>query len=266
MAIPGAALTRTYRISDTFKELTNNTAKSKDGTVTVKDHVMTIYSPGMDQWCYVYYPIYLPRGTVLEVKFEGRLDTASSEGRVIFDQYPTRDVLDGSGTVDWVQVETTQWKPYSFVYSGDHKKPYAYIRFGFSSTPSGRVHFRNIVINVYNVQAPNPDVRLAAIKFEPNKWTIDDGLGRFTNIGVHSVETDKDLNYITVRYARMQGLGMPITSAQVQSNFGNYNVHTVTFADMDYSRIYLIKSSTGEIIPPHRPSNGIIIAFSAMSF
>lgn len=267
MAIPGASLNRSYRISDAMKELTNNTSKSKDGTVSVANATLTVYSPGINQYCYVYLPVFAPRGTIVEVKFEGRQDTKASQGRVMFDRYATRDELSGEGLVDWVELEGTDWKPYTFTYSGDHHKPYAYVRFGFSTSGVGKAHYRNITINVYNVMSPSPDVRLGTIRFEVGKgWFIDDGLGRFSNLGLHSVETKSNQDFILLNYARMQAWGIPAVTAQVQSYGGRYAYHTVTFADMDFTRIYIVRSNTGEFVNPHTLNNTFVIAFTAMAF
>ena len=251
MAIPGASLSRTIRISDSMEELLRNTKKSKNGTATAKDGVLTVYSPGIDQYCYCFMPIYAPRGTVIEVKFEARQDTATSQGRIMLDQYPNRESVIG-GLVDFKEIDDTNWRPYTFSRSGDHRNPYAIVTFGFNTASVGRVHFRNIVINVYNVHSPSPEVKMCMLRYETEqkKWFIDDEPGRHPCVGVENIQTNKDWDYIRVNYSRPQAWGMPITFAQIMQNSGRTNFHTSVFSSMDHARIYIVRSSTGEIIMP----------------
>lgn len=265
MAIPGAALTKSYRLSDSMGELLRNTRKSGNGAITVGNGILNIYSPGIDEWCYAYLPIYAPRGTIIEVKFESRQYDANSNGKVLFDQKPGRaDQI--SGFIDHLTPEGTNWKPHTVTKSGDHRKPYAYVAFGFNTPSVGRIHFRNITINVYNTMAPNPDVRMAMIRCEPdgNGWFLDDYPGRFTNVGVHGLEIFND--YVSVLFAPMQSSFLPICTAQLQYNGGRKDYHTAVMNDADSVRIYIIRSSTGEIVNPRQMTVPFMIGFTAHAF
>ena len=251
MSIPGASLSRSIRISDSMGELLRNTKKSKNGTATAANGILTVYSPGIDQYCYCFMPIFAPRGTVIEVKFEARQDTSTSEGRIMLDQYANREDVIG-GLVDYKEIDGTTWKPYTFTRSGDHRKPYASVTFGFNTASVGKVHFRNIIINVYNVHSPSPEVKMCMLRYEPDRktWFIDDEPGRHPCVGVESIQTKKEWDYILVNYSRPQAWGMPMTFAQIMQNSGRYNFHTTVFSSMEFARIYIVRSSTGEIIMP----------------
>ena len=265
--IPGASLTRTIRVSDSHEELLRNVRKSGAGTVSVGNGILNIYSPGIDQWCYVYLPVYAPRGTVIEVKFEARQYDSTSNGKLLFDNKPDRTDFP-SGFIDHITPDSTNWKPYTVTHSGDHKKPYSFISFGFNTPSVGRIHFRNIMINIYNVTAPNPDVRLGMIRHEDDSqdWRIDDAFGRFTNIGVHKLEVKKGQDYILVHFAPLQSSAMPIVQAQIYHNGGRTNYHTSVFSDIDYARIYIVRSSTGEIIMPSDVTGTFMVGLTAMAF
>ena len=266
MSIPGASLTRTIRVSDTMGEILRNTKKSKSGTATASNGILTIYSPGIDQYCYCFLPIYAPRGTVIEVKFEARQDTATSEGRIMLDQYANREDVIG-GLVDYKEIDGTTWKPYTFTRSGDHRKPYASVTFGFNTASVGKVHFRNIVINIYNVMSPGLDTRVCMIRHENDTdWVIDDTPGRFSNVGVLGLEVKKGQDFIKVNFARLQSWGMPVCFAQIQHNGGRTNYHTVVFADVDFARVYIVRSTTNEVVMPMDVTGTFMISFAAFAF
>lgn len=262
--IPGASLTKSIRVSDSMEELIRNTAKTGTSAVTVGNGILNIYSPSLDQWCYVYLPVYAPRGTVIEVKFEARQFDSNSNGKVLFDQKPGRSD-NVSGFIDHLTPDSTNWKPYTVTKSGDHRKPYAFVAFGFNTQSTGRIHFRNIVINVYNAMAPNPDVRLGMIRYETDPgWYIDDKFGRFTNVGVNKLEVNND--YLTVHFAPMQSAYMPIVTAQIQYNGGRKDYHTAVLTNVDNVRVYIIRSSTGEIVSPRDMTVSFMIGITAQAF
>lgn len=273
MPIPGASLSRSIRISDTFEELIpNNVVKSGSGSAKVVGSSLTINSPGIDQVCWAYFPVYAPRGTVIEVKFEGRQDTSTSKGRVMLDQYANRDDVAG-GLVDFLEPEDTNWKPYTFSRSGDHKKPYATVTFGFNKASIGTVHFRNIIINVYNVSSPSPDMRFCMIRHldttKGTDWVIDDAPGRYPNLGVKGIQVKKDQDYINVDIGKMGAWGAPLCFAQIQHNGGRARYHTVVTADPagNYCRVYIVRSHTGETVMPTDVTDGnaFLISFMAIA-
>jgi len=270
MPIPGAALTRTIRISDTFEELLPHARKTGQGTITAGNGSLTIASPGTNQQCWVYYQVYAPRGTVIEVKFEARQDTSTSQGKMMLDQYDSRDSIAG-GLTDSLQPEDTNWKPYTFARSGDHKKPYATVTFGFNMASIGKVHFRNIIINVYNTSSPAPDMRFCMLRHldtnNGNDWVIDDEPGRHPNLGVKGVHVAKNQDFLNVDIGKMPAWGAPLVFAQIQHNGGRTNYHTVVYADPEgnFCRVYIVRSSTHEVVMPTDVTGPFLISFMAMA-
>lgn len=262
--IPGAVPSRVFRFTDDLTEFLRSSKVTGGGKITADGGILTTDSPGTDDRAYGYINVYAPRGSVIEITCEARQMTSSSQGRIGIDQHAEDDKI-GGGNVDYVQMDDTQWKPYKLVRAGDHKKPFTSITFGVWLSGVGRAQFRNIVITVYNVMSPSPEIRTCMIRGKENNWSIDDSPGRFTNIGCYGVVVEDD--YIRVNWSPMQAWGRPIVTTQMDQNGGRYDYHTVVSGgEKHFARIYIVKSSTGAVISPKSVTNNdMFIGVTAMA-
>ena len=246
--IPGAVPSRTLRFTDDMTELVRSSNVTGDGKISAEGGILTTESPGTNDRSYAYVPLYLPRGSVVEITCEARQVDAGSTGRIGIDQHPN-DSRVGGNNVDYVQMDGTTWKPYKLVRSGDHKNPYTMITFGVWLAGIGKAQFRNIIITVYNVMAPSPEYRACMIRGLGNTWTIDDSPGRFSNIGCYGIEVDD--TFIRVNWSPMQSWGRPIVTAQMDQFGGRYGYQCIiSGGEKHYTRIYIVKTTTGDVVRP----------------
>jgi len=252
--IPGAVPSRTLRFTDDMTELVRSSNITGDGKLTAEGGILTAESPGTNDRAYAYVPLYLPRGSVVEITCEARQMTSSSQGRISIDQH-TDDSKVGGSNADYVQMDDTQWKPYKFVRSGDHKKPYTMVTFGVWLSGVGKAQYRNIVITVYNVMAPSPEYRACMIRGMGNTWIIDDSPGRFTNIGCYGLTVED--SFLRLNWSPMQSWGRPIVTAQMDqaSNFTAYDVK-VSGGEKHFVRLYIVNTTTGSVVKPSAVSAG----------
>ena len=253
--IPGAVPTRTFRFTDNLEELVRSSSVIGGGTITANNGILTANSPGTDDRALAYLNIYAPRGTVVEITCEARQGSSTSKGRIGIDQYTGDDKI-GGGNVDYEEMTDTQWRPYKLTRAGDHKKPFMAITFGVWWAQVGKAEFRNIVVTVYNTQAPSPDVRACLLKCDGGKWSIDDAPGRFTNIGCYGVELTDE--YIILRWATFHTWQRPITFAQMDSagDKFNYNVQ-VNASEKNFVRLIITKDGA-RVKPKDVPGSAFI--------
>lgn len=262
--IPGAVPTRTFRFTDDLSELMRSSQVTGGGKLSAEGGILTAESPGTDDRAYGYINVYTPRGSVIEITCEARQMTSSSQGRIGIDQHPNDGRVGGNNT-DYIEMEDTQWKPYKLVRSGDHKNPYTSVTFGVWLANVGKAQFRNIVITVYNVQAPSPEYRACMIRGSGNSWSIDDAPGRFSNIGCYGISVQDD--HIRVNWSPMQSWGRPIVVAQMDQA-GGYVAYDVKVSGGEkyFTRIYIVNAATGNVIKPSAVSGGnMFIGVMAMA-
>lgn len=246
--IPGAVPSRVLRFTDDLTELVRSSNVTGGGKLTSDGGILTAESPGTDDRAYAYVPVYLPRGSVVEITCEARQMTSASQGRIGIDQHVDDSKVGGSNA-DYVQMDDTQWKPYKLVRSGDHKKPFTMITFGVWLAQVGKAQFRNIVITVYNVMAPSPEIRACMIRGKGENWMIDDAPGRFSNIGCYGITIED--TFIRLNWSPMQTWGRPIVTAQMDQagGFMAYDVK-VSGGEKHFVRIYIVNTTTGSVVKP----------------
>lgn len=239
--IPGAVPSRVFRFTDDLSELVRSSNVTGGGKLSADGGILTAESPGSDDRAYAYVPIYTPRGSVIEITCEARQMTSSSQGRIGIDQHADDSKVGGSNA-DYVQMDDTQWKPYKLVRSGDHKKPFTLVTFGVWLAQVGKAQFRNIVITVYNVMAPSPEIRTCMIRTEDKgAWYIDDAPSRFTNIGCYGLEVTDE--FIRLNWSPMQTWGRPVVIAQVDQYGNRWGWEAkISGGEKHFVRIFLIEN------------------------
>lgn len=246
--IIGATPSRTIRLTDDLGELLRSSWVNGGGQITSKNGILTTYSPGTTERAWSYINIYAPSGSVIEVSCEARQVTSESQGRIAIDQFEKNDQV-GGGVVDYVEMTDTQWRPYKLVRAGNDKKPFSAVTFGLWYDKVGKAEFRNIIINVYNVQAPSPETRMCMLKGVDGTWIIDDSPGRFTNIGVTNV-TATD-TYLSVEWTPMQSWQRPIVSAQMDHYGGHADCNAlITGGEKHRVSVFIVKTATGTVVNP----------------
>ena len=248
--IPGATPSRIFRYTDDLTELVRSKTVIGNGKVTASKGILRTESKAIEgdrAWCYL--SVYAPGGSVVEVSCKARQVTSTSQGRIAIDQYADNSTL-GGGSVDWVQPDTTYWKPYKLTYAGSHKKPFMLITFGIWLSLIGTTEFKDIVITVYNVEAPSPVMRFCLVQCNNGVWSIDDSNTRFTNVGCQSVSV-VDNEYLDLKWAPMPVWQRPITFAQIDGWDAKTDFDVkVNRSDKGSVRLYLVKPSTGALLNP----------------
>lgn len=258
-----SAVSKIIQYSDDLRALVRSSSVTGGGTLSASNGVLKANSPGIDDRAWAYINVYAPRGSKVKITCEARQGTSTSQGRISVDQHPDDNSV-GGNNVDYVQMEDTNWRPYSLEIAGDHKNPFLSVTFGVWNAGVGSAEFRNIKVVVYNTSAPNPEYRACMIRGQGNSWTFDDGPGRFVNIGCHSIVLGTD--HIQVHWDPMQTWQRPIVHAQMDQAGGRAGYYTsVSGGEKHFCRVYIVRASDGAVINPSAVSGDMFIGVSAVA-
>lgn len=236
--------------------------RNGNATLTAKDGILTAYSPSIEDAAWGSIPVYSPRGTIIEVSCQARNDTATSQGRIFIDQY-VRNNTDERELLDWIEIDSTDWKPQKITFSGNDIRPFSAVRLGVNGPDIGRAHFKGLTITVYNIASPSPDMRACMLKGTNGAWKFDDEEDMFSNIGCHKIELVNEI--LRVHYEPMQTWGRPIASAQLDIIGGKFN-YILTTGNVLRNRcdIRIVNPANGEWVDPKTIKGNSWIGFTAM--
>lgn len=259
--IPGATPSRIMRYED-MQSLVATGYRNGSATLTAKDGILSAYSPSLQDAAWASIPVYSPRGTIIEVSCQARNDTATSQGRIFIDQYAT-NATDERDLLDWIELDSTDWKPQKITFSGNDMRPFSAVRLGVNGPSTGRAHFKSITVTVYNIASPSPDMRACMIKGTNGTWTLDDEEDKFANIGCYKVEIINGI--IRVHYEPMQTWGRPVASAQMDIIGGKYG-YILSAGNVYRNRcdVRIVNPANGEWVDPKSIKGNSWFGFTAM--
>lgn len=218
--------------------ITHNKKEQGDSTVVaLPDGVMRCTSKAIDDAAYGFSNFYVPSGARLTVTCQARqVDDVASGGRIGIDQHPAPDKT-GGNNVDFIEMDSTEWKPYKISVLGNDKTPFVGVTFGLWKATIGACEFRDIVAVIEYANAPNPDIRAAMLKIRNGKPTIDQGMlnlteARFTTMGVHTFKWVGTDGTLEVQWEPFQSWYRPIvvTTVDMYDGFTGYQCN-IGYAD-----------------------------------
>lgn len=235
----------------------------KDGSATVAEWngALICESKAIDERAYVYRNFYLPRGATVEITFEGRQTSVGAQGRMALDLY-LDNTGQGGGAQDWIEMDSMDWKPYSFGYTS-RNSVYASATFGLWQATIGKCEFRNIVIKIYNGY-PIPTHRMAMITGSGTSWNLADANQGFANVGCKSVSIYG--SRLRVDYAFMHGWYRPIVLANISANAGFEGWNIQPYGQTNEFCQFTITDKAGNVVAPESISAQMWFAFRADTY
>jgi hypothetical protein len=265
--MPQPSLTHYELISHEMLEHMAARSAKKEGSsvITVKDGVLNCKSVARDEQAWVYWNVFLPLGATVEVTFEGRNINSDSEGRMTLDLFPDSTKV-GGGQQDYIEMDKNGFKAYSFGYTST-KDGYASITFGLWDALIGECEFRNIAIKIYG-GLPRPEFRQCLLKCTGSTWWIDDGFGRFSNIGIKSVEVESSAKRLKINWAKVNSWGRPIMHATISlggsSDFIRWQAHP-SGQNSEFGYLYITDASGNKVISTPSGSEDLFVAITLIS-
>ena len=217
---------------------TVNQRKQGSSIVEVRNGVLYCEAKAIDERAYGYLNFFVPGGAAIEVRCFARQLGATSAGRISIDQHATNDDI-GGDNIDYVEMDSTIWKPYSIYAAGRDDRPYVGVTFGIWKNVLGACEFRDIEIILYGVPQWAPEFRACTFYIEKGNITIDqfsvptsspnfpNGFEpRFSNMGIHSIEW-QGTSTIKVNWDPFRSYYRPQCFVQVDcyDNFDGYTAH-----------------------------------------
>lgn len=218
---------------------TVNKRQEGSSIVRARNGVLYCEAKAIDERAYGYLNFFVPSGSAIEVRCQARQLSEASAGRISIDQHPTNDKI-GGDNIDFVEMDSTQWKPYSIFVAGRDDKPYVGVTFGCWKNVIGGCEFRDIEIILYGVPQWAPEIRACTFRIENGNFVLDQfsqktsetdkwpgGFEpRFSNMGVNSI-TWEGTSTIKVHWDPFRTYYRPQCFVQVDSydNFDGYTAH-----------------------------------------
>lgn len=263
-----AVLTRRTVIADDFDDYMRRAQITGGASIQNPSlGVMQVYSPGVDDKAYLALNFFLPRGAFVVVKCEAKQDDANNGGRIGVDQRAD-DTAVGGTNVDYIQMDTQTWKPYEMIVPGDPKNPYTTVTFGQWKTGVGRASFRNMVIEIYNAVAQQPQIRGGTIRKNGDLWYIYDNVGGFASFGLKTAITVYS-DRIRINFIEMQSWMRPMAFASLHHyGYGKNYDCKIGNADKTGMDIYFyFHGSSGDVSPINPNTMGdIFVDIMAVTF
>lgn len=248
------------------KMVARNAKREGSSVIKVTDEgILNCKSVARDEQAWIYWNTFLPQGATIEVTFEARNINAGSEGRMTLDIFPDATKV-GGGQVDFIEMDTNGFKAYSFGYTS-MMDSYASLTFGLWDALIGECEFRNIAIKIYG-GTPVPDIRQAMLVCAASDkvWKIDDGFGRFSNIGVTKVEFEADKERLKVTYAKMNSWSRPLITAAMSFDNGYRGYVVQPYAqNNDYAYLYISDRNGNPVTKPATGAESFFVTFIAQS-
>lgn len=223
---------------------TDNKKVQGDGSVVgMPDGILRCTANAINAAAYGFSNFFVPSGARLIVTCLARqVDSVASGGRIGIDQHPAPDKT-GGNNVDFIEMDSTEWKPYQISVLGNDKTPFVGVTFGLWRATIGVCEFRDIKVVIENVNSPSPDVRAAMLKIRNGVLSIDQGMGndpaggtlneaRFTTMGIHTFKWIGTDGTLEVQWDPFQTWYRPIvvTTVDMYDGFTGYQCN-VGYAD-----------------------------------
>ena len=218
---------------------TVNKRQQGSSIVRAQNGVLYCEAKAVDERAYGYLNFFVPGGAAIEVRCLARQLNANSAGRISIDQHPKNDDI-GGDNIDYVEMDSTIWKPYSIFAAGRDDKPYVGVTFGCWKNVIGACEFKDIEIILYGVPQWAPEYRACTFYIENGNLILDqfskptsdttnwpNGFEpRFSNMGVNEVVWE-GTSTIKVKWDPLRSYYRPQCFVQVDcyDNFDGYTAH-----------------------------------------